>query len=57
MSTQRYPQHMIRCPSVEDREKLRKLIKRLSGLTDKSAYDTVFIALEKYEYFLRNPLR
>ena len=45
----KYPEHMIRCPNVELREKLRVLIKRLAGILDKTAYEVVMAALEKYD--------
>jgi hypothetical protein len=45
----RYPQHMIKCTTVEDREVMRKLIKKISGIMDKPAYDVVIIALNKLE--------
>jgi hypothetical protein len=43
----RYPQHMIKCTTVEDREVMRKLIKKISGIMDKPAYEVVMIALNK----------
>jgi hypothetical protein len=45
----RYPQHMIKCTTVEDREVMRKLIKKISGIMDKPAYTVVMMALYKLD--------
>jgi len=45
----KYPQHMIKCPTVEDRETMRVLIFKLRGLLNKQAYDVVMLALRKLE--------